>query len=209
MQYTVRRHRKRTANNVCKALGYTCPRRSVRWPCICIYYIRRHWNSSQCDRSRTDYIGEAHGKHDTMVCCVAHSPQYNENDDYRWYAWDRPSDGRYDVSGIWLIKSIIVWRICFWGHDFVRCCWWIRIAYSTGTDLIVGCVLCEVWAVYWQVTGPYSYVFGVWFNHACIEESNYEILSEGRNLLADVIISRCRITPKITFLNVRIETIFG
>jgi hypothetical protein len=41
------------------------------------------------------------------------------------------------------------------------------------------------------------------------EESNYEILSEGRNLLADVIISRCRITPKITFLNVRIETIFG
>ena len=41
------------------------------------------------------------------------------------------------------------------------------------------------------------------------EESNYEILSEGRNLLADVIISRCRISPKITFLNVRIETIFG
>ena len=55
----------------------------------------------------------------------------------------------------------------------------------------------------------FSLFFPLSFPDTTTEESNYEILSEGRNLLADVIISRCRITPKITFLNVRIETIFG
>ena len=64
------------------------------------------------------------------------------------------------------------------------------------TEICIIITICRVAICRTAVVLTRAYITVLPYIHG--EESNYEILSEGRNLLVDVI-SNCRITPKIIF----------